>query len=353
MGYCHFCKVDPKELLKSCVCVCKKVSYCSKECQANDWKAHKPSCPPYVIRESPGKGRGLFATRKIEEGHVILEEYPLFTHNDAMSLHEFNANHFPNLDENTKAKILQLHDPAEDFKKLDRKTAKELVRKVPTLRHYKEAKSDDMNKIFRIIDGNRIKICNFPALYDDTEIGLYNDMTRINHSCVPNATWTWVMGDFKRQQVRAMMEIEKGEEITVCYLAIKEFIYGSRESRQQQMLDHGAFLCQCCECSLEGEDLEENEKIRTELRERKDEPLKKAMKWAQKRTKLVQKLNLPAMYMSEMLRFHVFADMAKREGISCENDPEVLKQEAFKYAKMLGDDNLHFYNLTILRFSFP
>ena len=68
MGLCAFCKIDSKEQLKSCVC--KKVSYCSKDCQTKDWKSHKPACPPYVIRESPGKGRGLFATRKIKEGHT-------------------------------------------------------------------------------------------------------------------------------------------------------------------------------------------------------------------------------------------------------------------------------------------
>ena len=77
MASCNFCKVDPKgkEKLKSCVC--GKVSYCSKDCQVKDWKVHKPSCPPYVMRESPGKGRGFFATRKIKEGQLILEEYSL------------------------------------------------------------------------------------------------------------------------------------------------------------------------------------------------------------------------------------------------------------------------------------
>ena len=35
MGSCTFCKVHPREL-KSCIC--KKVSYCSRDCQAKDWK---------------------------------------------------------------------------------------------------------------------------------------------------------------------------------------------------------------------------------------------------------------------------------------------------------------------------
>ena len=74
MASCSFCKVS-KEHLKNCVC--GLVSYCSKDCQVKDWKAHKPSCPPFIIRESPGKGRGLFATRNIKEGQVIIDEHPL------------------------------------------------------------------------------------------------------------------------------------------------------------------------------------------------------------------------------------------------------------------------------------
>ena len=358
MAPCHFCKVVPKQQLKSCVC--RKVSYCSKECQAKDWKAHKPSCRPFAIKDAPGKGKGLFATRNIQEGEVILEEYPLFTYSGAMTLQDFKFNHYPYMDEGTKAKILKLYDPAENFKKLDRKTARELVWKDPSLRLYKEAKNDEMNRIYRIIDDSHLQICNFPALYSDTEMGLFNNIHRINHSCVANATWTWVMGDFKKKQVRAIMNIEKGQEITVCYLPEEGFLYGSTESRRQQMLERNFFLCQCTECSLEGEELEERDGIRAELRltnVKIDQLLtggydKKAMKSAQKRTKLLQKLNLRAFYMSEMLKFYGLAFLAKREGIPCENEPDVFKQEALKYAKILGDDYLHFYNTTILKYSF-
>ena len=77
MASCGFCKSSGQLKLKSCVC--QKISYCSKECQVKDWKSHKPSCPPFILRGSPGKGMGLFATRKIKMGQVILEEYPLVT----------------------------------------------------------------------------------------------------------------------------------------------------------------------------------------------------------------------------------------------------------------------------------
>ena len=57
-------------------------------------------------------------------------------------------------------------------------------------------------------------------------------------------------------------------------------------------------------------------------------------KLSQRRTKLVQKLDLRA----------GFAVAAKRLGISCENDLQVFKKEALKYAKMCGDSHLHLYN---------
>ena len=77
--------------------------------------------------------------------------------------------------------------------------------------------------------------------------------------------------------------------------------------------------------------------------------MKKAMKLTQKRTKLVQKLNLPAAFMSEMIQFYLFALLARSMGISCENDPDIFKQEALKYAKMCGDSYIHFYNTNIYK----
>ena len=126
MSLCNFCKKNFTEQLKSCVC--KNVFYCSKDCQTKDWKSHKPSCPPFTIRDSPGKGRGLFATRKIKEGQIILEEYPLLTQTKAkMSVSEFQAKCYPFIDKDTKAKVLQLNNPADNLKKMDSQSAEELI----------------------------------------------------------------------------------------------------------------------------------------------------------------------------------------------------------------------------------
>ena len=175
MASCGFCQAKPSEEVKLKNCVCKKISYCSKDCQAKDWKAHKPSCPPFVMRESPGRGRGLFATRRIKEGGIIIDESPLITIKQhwseadmlaraeaavlateagqldiicpvgekKMNFHEFKTGFYPNIEENTKAKILETHDPAENLLDLDTETVERLRRKNPYEWLTEDAKGDD------------------------------------------------------------------------------------------------------------------------------------------------------------------------------------------------------------------
>ena len=56
---------------------CGSVWYCSRDCQKKDWKTHKINCKPYEIRESNGKGLGLFATCNLEIGDLIVGEDPI------------------------------------------------------------------------------------------------------------------------------------------------------------------------------------------------------------------------------------------------------------------------------------
>ena len=362
MAFCSYCKEASKEHLKSCVC--GNASYCSKDCQVKDWKTHKPSCPPYVIRESPGKGRGLFATRKIKEGQVILDEYPLIIRKEGTSLDDFQANHYPNIDDETKAKLLNLNDPAENFKILDTDTVENLINRYPCMKFYKEPKRDEISKIYRIVVDNGITICGEEELYSDTkETGVYNKISFINHCCVGNSIKSWVMGDFRRQQVRAIKVIEKDEEILMNFRYNPKFVYGSREFRQQDLLETGMFLCKCSECSLEGRDLEDNEKLRAEIREFGEEidellaydvslerrSMKRAMKLAQKKTNIVQRLQIRVDYFTEMVVFFFAATRARAMGVSAP-DPDIYKREALKFAKMFGDRHIYFYNRFFLPF---
>ena len=135
---------------------------------------------------------------------------------------------------------------------------------------YQEAMSasDEMSKLWRIFLHNSVLTCGDPTLYSNfAEMGLYN-FSLLNHACVPNVVQSWVIGDYRRRQLRALMNIEKDEEILTAYIPTQEFVYGTREFRRQQLWETSAFNCQCSECSLEGEALEENERMRAEIREK-------------------------------------------------------------------------------------
>ena len=167
------------------------------------------------------------------------------------------------------------------------------------------------------------------------------------------------MGDFQRHQVRALMVIEKDQEILISYRNKEEFRFGSREFRRQQLLEMCRFHCQCSQCSLEGEDLRENELMRAEIREKEAKipkllkcegsnpvpkmEMKKAMKLSNEKMELIKRLNLRDSFVREMIEFYHAATRAREMGISAP-DPEIFQSEALKYAKMFGYCYLYYYN---------
>ena len=92
-----------------------------------------PACPPFRVREVPGMGRGLLATRKIKAGSIILEELPILVYR--ATSHQFFPKIKTFLKTNTNpsdmAKILSLHDPLENLKSLDSSKVEELINKDP------------------------------------------------------------------------------------------------------------------------------------------------------------------------------------------------------------------------------
>ena len=75
------CTICGKDADKKCS-RCKKVAYCSKECQAGNWKTHKYDCQNvnssfpniklYECAKIEGKGDGLRANTDIKYGTVII-----------------------------------------------------------------------------------------------------------------------------------------------------------------------------------------------------------------------------------------------------------------------------------------
>ena len=79
---CHKCdKIGKRKKLSKCE-RCHAVTYCSRECQREDWARHKENCIPVMVKEYEGKGLGLVAARAIKMGELILTDKAMMSDND-------------------------------------------------------------------------------------------------------------------------------------------------------------------------------------------------------------------------------------------------------------------------------
>ena len=70
---CHKCDKTgkrKKDKLSKCG-KCQAITYCSRECQVEDWSRHKDNCVPVMVTEIPGKGRGLVAAKDLKQGELL------------------------------------------------------------------------------------------------------------------------------------------------------------------------------------------------------------------------------------------------------------------------------------------
>ncbi|KAK0488459.1 hypothetical protein IW261DRAFT_350914 [Armillaria novae-zelandiae] len=73
--------------------------------------------------------------------------------------------------------------------------------------------------------------------------GVWDKLSRLNHSCSPNVCRKWNTASFS-MQIRAMRDIKEGEELTTAYCAI---LHPAAE-RQTDLAAYG-FRCTCAACS--------------------------------------------------------------------------------------------------------
>ena len=134
------------------------------------------------------------------------------------------------------------------------------------------------------------------------------------------------------------------------------------------MLEKMGFLCSCSECSLEGEELLENERIRAEIREKElktkmlvpqiyrlfgaaqRRPLMELLKTSQEIVKLVKKLDIQLEIVNQLTKHFVDAYHARLMGFSRDPDPPAIKKEAQEHAKKLGDSQMRIFNQIMDRY---
>jgi len=78
---CHKTGKRKKDKLSKCS-KCHSITYCSQECQEEDWPRHSDNCIPVMMKEYGEKGQGLVAAKDIKMGELILTDQAVVSNDD-------------------------------------------------------------------------------------------------------------------------------------------------------------------------------------------------------------------------------------------------------------------------------
>ena len=113
-----------------------------------------------------------------------------------------------------------------------------------------------------------ILVTNSYGLGPDGKLcGLFEKLSRVNHSCRPNSERCWD-SDRGAETLYALRDIETGEELTVAYLDTAEMI---RTERQDVISASWRFECKCECCSLTGAELKASNDRRSFIKKVEEE----------------------------------------------------------------------------------
>ncbi|KAF9100544.1 hypothetical protein BGX27_000345 [Mortierella sp. AM989] len=163
----------------------------------------------YIVRDTPDKGKGMFATQDIKRGTCIISEAPLV----------FVSPIVPKT-------MLALET-------MSKKNKKYLL---SLSNIYSE---DEMPNVMGIIKTNAL-----PLGQDAEEGGVYRVISRINHSCASNVRHTW-NSRMQKEYIHATEDIAAGDEIFTSYLATLM----PRSERLKQLQEDFRFECRCKLCT--------------------------------------------------------------------------------------------------------
>jgi len=207
------------------------------DCKVLSWQVSP--CPEVE------KGKGLFTTRKVPFGELILSE----TH-----LVKVTVPHSPK----TLAKFLS--QIRSGVKQLD-EDDQELFFSLHNARRKLCTKNRDDLMMMSIFQCNSVMLREYDK-FRGKEIGsgVFPTISRINHSCRPNCVLSYNISSGECE-LRPSRDLEKEEEITISYVDP----LNSSADRQKLLQAKYNFTCQCKVCSLESQELAANDKLRREI----------------------------------------------------------------------------------------
>ncbi|EJF61803.1 SET domain-containing protein [Dichomitus squalens LYAD-421 SS1] len=181
--------------------------------------------PRYHISDAGEGGLGLFATTNIARGELVLRERPLIVYPQMLPFYSTRpaGQQYPELE---RAMELMSTDKQEAFFGL------------------MNAQQEEPSLVKGIIDTNALYVGSLPGA-PHQYAGVCEHISRINHSCSPNAAYRFDLAAFAFE-VRALFPIRPGEQVSIAYTdpALP------RAARQHALLSSYGFTCACPACSL-------------------------------------------------------------------------------------------------------
>uniref|UniRef100_D8Q2M2 SET domain-containing protein n=1 Tax=Schizophyllum commune (strain H4-8 / FGSC 9210) TaxID=578458 RepID=D8Q2M2_SCHCM len=176
----------------------------------------QPSSPAHRISPAGEKGLGMFATRPLHAGDLILAERPLMVR--ALGAPLYTGPQM-GLFRNPSSLVSRVIDKEYQIEVM-------MQRMVPKNRNafLTLANSDDYsgtgNLVGRMYTNGRDVLQGFTFSGmpggGATYTGVFDKLSRMNHSCTPNAVFTWANMSFSGA-LRAIRDIQPDEEITITY----------------------------------------------------------------------------------------------------------------------------------------
>ena len=174
--------------------------------------------PPWELRFTPESGYHALALRDFVQGDVILIEEPLV----------WCSGHHP-FDE---SQVEEIESKVESLSVEEQVAFYELANVFSDSDEYRKAPGIFMTNCFDMSDN------------DTDRCAIYLAIARLNHSCTPNAQFTFIP-EKNHEVLIASRNIAKGDEINDCYIDLRQ----STSQRQKEVQELYRFTCSCRHCT--------------------------------------------------------------------------------------------------------
>jgi hypothetical protein len=164
----------------------------------------------YEIRAIPGKGNGCFALKLIKRGTRMLEDDPLLIVPIAHYLQHDIQTAFDKLSATEKELYFTLHSGHGQDPKIWPSRIHESV-SAHDRQRIQEQHAARTGK-----DPSLISIFQTNCMEMDKGAAIFPKAARFNHSCNPNACFSWNSA-IGKETIHAMNDVQPGEEITLSY----------------------------------------------------------------------------------------------------------------------------------------